>query len=94
MATKTGLELRVETARQAKRWTQDDLAGATGIGIASVRRVELGTFDPRLSTARRMATELNVSLDWLVGGESEKGTDRWRQAHQGRRPTRGRGDAG
>lgn len=76
MATKTGLGLRVETARQAKRWTQDDLAGASGIGVATVRRVELGTFDPRLSTAKRLAMELGVTLDWLVDGESEQGIRR------------------
>lgn len=76
MVTKTGLGARVETARRAKQWTQDDLAGATGIGIATVRRVELGTFDPRLSTAKRLAMELGVTLDWLVDGESEKEAER------------------
>lgn len=65
---KSGLGARVESARKTKRWTQDDLAGATGIGIATVRRVELGyPIDPRLSTIQRLADELGVSVGWLLG---------------------------
>lgn len=73
MVTKTGLGARVEMARKGKHWSQDDLAAATGIGVATVRRVELGTFDPRLGTLRRLADELGVSLQWVLTDDDTTG---------------------
>ena len=77
MTTMT-LGARVKTARTARHWTREDLASATGLGTATLSRIELGyPFDPKLSTVRRLADELGVSVGWLVDGDSEKGTGRW-----------------
>ena len=57
---------RIVEARQQQRWSQVDLAVSAGVGIATLKRIELGQYEPRLSTARRLAEALGVSLESIV----------------------------
>ncbi len=60
-----------ERLKQARRQTglrQEDLAAVAGVGIATVRRIEQGTMEPRLSTARRIADALGIRAEWLLFG--------------------------
>lgn len=41
---------QIKAARALLDWSQDDLAGATKLSIATVRKLELGHISPRLST--------------------------------------------
>ncbi len=54
-----------------KRWnlTQDGLAKKAGVGVATIRRMEGGKFDPRLSTAAKLADALRVRVEWLLTGD-------------------------
>lgn len=60
---------RMRLARKECRWTQVDLAKAAGVGVATIRRAEGGTFEPRMETMRRLADALVVRMAWLVEGE-------------------------
>ena len=44
-----------------------------GVSLATVQRIEADEYDPRLSTLRRLAKALNVSLASLMGASPEKG---------------------
>jgi transcriptional regulator with XRE-family HTH domain len=61
---------RLKKARTAKGLTQTALGMRVGLtkGVASTRinRYEVGTSEPDLCTAERMAKKLGVSLSWLV----------------------------
>jgi transcriptional regulator with XRE-family HTH domain len=59
---------RLKQARRHTGWRQTDLAQAANVGIATVRRIEQETMDPRLSTARRIADALGIRVEWLLFG--------------------------
>jgi ribosome-binding protein aMBF1 (putative translation factor) len=62
---------RLKRARQHRGWRQTDLAQAANIGVATIRRVEQSTIEPRLSTARRMADALEIRVEWLLFGAGD-----------------------
>ena len=63
-----GIGARLKDARRRGGHTQVGLAKATGVGLATIRRIEQADFEPRLATARRLATALGVRVEWLVFG--------------------------
>ncbi len=63
---------RLKQARKRFGWTQDDLAATSGVGIATVRRIEQETIEPRVTTIRRLATTLQVREAWLAFGEGDE----------------------
>lgn len=54
-----------------KKWdlTQQELADKAGVGVATIRRAEGGTFEPRAATVRRLADALRVRVEWLMFGQ-------------------------
>ncbi len=60
---------RLKWCRQRYGWTQQDLAAVSGLGLATIRRVEQEQFAPRLATVRRLAETLQVREGWLAFGE-------------------------
>ena len=63
-----GIGRRLKGGRRRRGWTQVELAAATGVGLATIRRIEQADFEPRLATARRLAAALGVRVEWLVFG--------------------------
>lgn len=61
------LGYRIFTARQARRWRQQDLAEAVGVEQQRVSRWEAGTLTPNLAMIEKLGTVLGVSPAWLVG---------------------------
>jgi predicted transcriptional regulator len=49
------------------------LSRSSGVGLATLVRLEAGKYDPRLSTLRKLATVLGVSMVHLLGEEPKKG---------------------
>ena len=64
----SGIGGRLKEARKRRGHTQLGLAEATGVGLATIRRIEQTDFEPRLATARKLATALGVRVEWLVFG--------------------------
>ena len=60
---------RLRFGRQRLGWTQVDLAHRSGIGVATVRRIELGTVTPHPTSVRKLAEALEVRVPWLAIGE-------------------------
>lgn len=65
-----GFGSRLRFGRECWKLTQDELAKKAGVGAATIRRMEAGKYDPRLSTAAKLADALQVRVEWLlIGGE-------------------------
>ncbi len=60
---------RLKWCRKRYGWTQRDLAAASGLGLATIRRVEQQQFAPRLATVQTLAATLHVREGWLAFGE-------------------------
>lgn len=58
----------VRAARVARGWTQEDLAGHSGLAVVQVSRIERGKREIRLSTFIRLLHALKVPPDELLGG--------------------------
>jgi transcriptional regulator with XRE-family HTH domain len=59
---------RLKAARARRTITQIDLARQTGVGLRTIRQIEQTDFEPRLATARKLASALGVRVEWLVFG--------------------------
>lgn len=55
------------TARKSKKLSQDELAKKVGTIAVTIGRYERGEIRPSIEVASKIADELEVSLDWLVG---------------------------
>jgi transcriptional regulator with XRE-family HTH domain len=62
---------RLKWCRRRYGWTQRDLARESGLGLATVRRIEQGDVEPRLQTVRQLAETLQVLEGWLAFGEGD-----------------------
>ena len=65
------LGARVRTLREAACLTQEALAGAAGIGRATMIRLENGKHAPKLSTLRAIAQVLGTPVEDLLAGPDE-----------------------
>ena len=59
--------LALREIRERRRQSLRDLATASGVGLATLVRLEAGDYDPRLSTLRKLAKALRVSVPTLLG---------------------------
>ncbi len=75
----------IKKFRTAKKLSIRKLAELSGVHFVTLARIEAGTQDPRLSTLRRLAEALHVSIEKLVG-DSPSQTERRRYGtHQAKR---------
>lgn len=58
---------RLRQARESMDLSQDDLADRLGFGASQMNRYENGKQDPSAEMLTRMAAELEVTTDWLLG---------------------------
>lgn len=55
--------------KENKHLSQSDLCEKTGLAYHTIAKIEAGaTPDPRISTLKKIAKALGVSIDVLVGG--------------------------
>ncbi len=64
---------RLRAARFERGWTQDQLADVSGVGVATIRRIENRTTEPRIDTTARLADALGVGLKALAFGDDDEG---------------------
>jgi len=58
---------RLKSRRKELSMTQLELAGRLGVGKGTVWTWESGERTPSVDTLKQLATELNCSIDWLLG---------------------------
>lgn len=71
---------RLKVSRKRLDWTQRDLAARTGVGIATIRRVEQEVMEPRMGTTRKLAAALGVPEGWLAYGVGDEPSEEREQA--------------
>lgn len=60
------LAKRLKQLRADKGMTQRQLAEGAGLSLAYIGRLEIGRYDPQLSTLRRLAKALKCKVSELV----------------------------
>ena len=63
---------RLRAIREGKGVSLRELKKASGVAVATLARIEAGGYDPRLSTLRRLARALSVTVAELIGEKSVK----------------------
>lgn len=63
---------RIKESRKLKNITQKDLASALSVTKSAVSLWEKGTREPDISTLRKIAEILEVSVDYLIGKTDEE----------------------
>ncbi len=63
---------RLRATRKRAGVTQIDLAAKTGVGLATIRRVEQEAMEPRMGTTRKLAAALGVTDSWLAYGVGDE----------------------
>lgn len=61
------LGMRIKERREAKGWTQEQLASAIKVGRSAVGDYETGRKSPRYDRLDQIANLLNTSTDYLLG---------------------------
>lgn len=64
--TTTPFAMRLKRWRAEREMSQADLAKASGVSREYIARLELGQQDPTLSTMRKLAKALRVTVGKLV----------------------------
>ena len=62
--------MRLKEIREGKFITQRELAAKSGVGLATIVRLERSQQSPRISTTRRLAVALGVEPQELVADAS------------------------
>ena len=63
---------RLRVIRQRKGVSLRALKKCSGVAVATLARIEAGGYDPRLSTLRRLAKALRVTVAELIGERSRQ----------------------
>ena len=63
---------RLRAIREGKGVSLRGLRKVSGVAVATLARIEAGGYDPRLSTLRRLAKALQVTVAELIGERSLK----------------------
>ncbi len=65
---------QIRAARALLSWSQAELAEASGVALQSIKNIETGKTDPRLSTATALRRALEkAGVVFLTDGESVNG---------------------
>ncbi len=59
---------RIKELRLARGMKQTDLAKAVAVSQAALSGYETGKYEPDFDTLKKLATKLEVSVDYLLGG--------------------------
>jgi transcriptional regulator with XRE-family HTH domain len=66
---------QLRAIRERKGVSLRALKKASGVAVATLARIEAGGYDPRLSTLRRLAKGLQVTVAELIGEQPLKKGD-------------------
>lgn len=64
---------KIATLKDAKDWSQTDLANNSGVSRVMIGKYERGEVVPSIDAAKKIAEAFDVSMDYLVGkGQNAK----------------------
>ena len=66
------IHTRLRSARKSKNLTPYELAEKSGVSVYCISGTELDYSIPRIGTVAKLANALEVSVDWLCGGECDE----------------------
>ncbi|MAX67059.1 MAG: transcriptional regulator [Halobacteriovoraceae bacterium] len=79
--------IRLKELRERKNWSQAEMARNAGITPAAANQFEKGTRKPNLPILQKLASVLEVSIDFLVGKSDEeneyKVNSEWEEFYRG-----------
>lgn len=61
---------RIQAARKKAGMKQSDLAGKLGVAVITIGQYERGKREPRLEQFKRIASALDVDVNWLMNGQT------------------------
>ena len=64
--------LRIAEAREARGWTQEQLAQAVGTTQQTIQRWESGQTDPQVSRVQAISKALGITMTFLLGIDLEE----------------------
>lgn len=70
------MHARIRQRRKDLGMSQSELAGKAGINQTTISTIELGKVDPTTSNIKMIAAALDVSLDYLINGTTNKPPER------------------
>lgn len=62
---------RIIALRKKKKWSQDGLAKKIGTSAPIIGRYERNQIKPSIEVAKKLAEELGVTIDYLIGGSDK-----------------------
>jgi transcriptional regulator with XRE-family HTH domain len=62
---------RISSLRKRHKWSQDELAKKIGTSAPIVGRYERNEIKPSIEVAKKLADELEVTIDYLIGGSDQ-----------------------
>ncbi|WP_299078399.1 helix-turn-helix domain-containing protein [uncultured Paraglaciecola sp.] len=60
--SKIQLDLKVRALRQAKNWTLNDLADATGLAVSTLSKIENDRMSPTFDVVQKLATGFSIDI--------------------------------
>lgn len=67
---------RITVVRKQLKWSQDDLAKKVGTSAPIIGRYERNEIKPSIEIAKKIADELSVTVDYLLGGSDKMVLDK------------------
>jgi transcriptional regulator with XRE-family HTH domain len=67
---------RITLVRKQLKWSQDDLAKKIGTSAPIIGRYERNEIKPSIEIAKKIADELGVTVDYLLGGSDKMVLDK------------------
>lgn len=76
---------RIRQARKAKGFTQKHLGEMSGTSETTIKQYELGKRQPRIEQLKRVASALDVDVNWLMNGQTLEERDQASKDYVARR---------
>ena len=67
---------RITRLRKQLKWSQDELAKKAGTSAPIIGRYERNEIKPSIEMAKKIADELEVTVDYLIGGSDQLRLDK------------------
>ncbi len=67
--------MRIAEAREARGWTQEQLAAAIGTTQQTIQRWESGHTEPKVSNVEKISSALGITLSFILDIDNDKDSE-------------------